>query len=357
MVDPEELPFTDSAQSLFSSEEMRGLMRAEIARAKRYAFPLSLYLVGIDRLEALHDLYGVGSKAEIFQRMLAVLRQEVRASDFVASLEGDRLMLLAPYVDRAGAKRLGLRLLEGARRLRFESDNRDLKVTLSIGLGHAATPDPDAYDALFAAADDGQRLARRSGGDRLIEVDVLDAGPERPAATRRGESPGRGDRPGRGSAAEAPGEAAPSLTNPLAGLAPEDVLTVVRDALRQLGIDPTALETRAAGETEGQTPAAGRGGEGTARAGAGGVAPRETEYDLHERRISKLATVVEELQRQIAALNHQSPVEAGLASLGKVFGTLGAGGEGDDKRKQLMGALFQANLSLQRRKRDQGGGE
>ncbi|MEO0649208.1 MAG: GGDEF domain-containing protein [Planctomycetota bacterium] len=342
--DPTEPPVTDFAQSLFSPEEMRGLMRGEIERAKRYGFALSLFLLGIDRLEQLHDLYGVSSKSEILTGIVNQLRKRVRASDLVASLEGDRLLLLSPYVDRVGSKRLAQRILEGARKLRFASDNRDLQVTISIGMAHSADPQPDCLPALFRAADDAQRLARRNGGDRVFEIDLLDAGHQ---LRGEGVAPGQAPAPDQGQAPEpqlaSPDPDAPSPTNPLGGLSPEDMVVVVRDALAQLGFDPERRTDSAPSAPAASAPAP---------SAPAASAPEAAPDDVTQRRIAKLADAVDGLQRQLEVLASRGGpgVDAGVASLGKVFGALGEGGEEDQKRKELMGALFRANLSLHKRR-------
>jgi len=351
MADPADLPFAQS-RGLFSPDEMRRLMRSELARAKRYGFPLTCLVVGIDRLEALHDLYGVDSKSEIFRSVLDFLRRESRAADLVASLTGDRLILIVPYIDRAGGQRLAERMREGARKLDFASDSRSLQVTLSIGVAHARTREPEAYDSLFRSADDCQRLAASGGGDRVIEVDVLDAAKDRPAGDRRaGGSPERlaGERRQRSDGPPVDPDAVdvPSPANPLAGLDPADLMEVVRDALGQLGLDAEQLARSQAAPAAEPPPATGPAPAATPAPG------HSDELELQERRISKLADAVQAMQQQLASLARSGGAESGVSSMGKVFGALedaAGGGEDEERRKQLMGALFKANMALQQRR-------
>ncbi|QDU69212.1 GGDEF domain-containing protein [Engelhardtia mirabilis] len=356
MADPADLPFAQS-KGLFSPDEMRRLMRSELARAKRYGFPLTCLVVGIDRLEALHDLYGVDSKSAIYRSVLEFLRRESRAADMVASLTGDRLILIVPYVDRVGGLRLAERMREGARKLDFASDSRALQVTLSVGVAHARTREPEAYDSLFRAADDCQRLAATGGGDRVVDVDVLDAARDRPAGDRRaGDSPERIEHERRQRADGPPADPnavqVPTPSNPLAGLDPADLMEVVRDALGQLGLDAAALaQAQAAAQTAAPQPSPAAAATPAAKTAPG--EDRSEELDLQDRRISKLAKAVQAMQEQLASLARGAGGDAGVASMGKVFGALEAaagGGEGDDRRKELMGALFKANMALQKRR-------
>lgn len=379
MSDAADLPFAQSPRGLFSPQEMRQLMRAELARAKRYGFPLSCLLVGIDRLEALHDLYGVESKVEIFRTVLDFLRRRSRAADVVASLSGDRLLLLVPYVERKGALSLAERMREGARALDFASDSRNLQVTLSIGVAHARTREPEAYDALFRSADDCQRMASSGGGDRVIEVDVLDAARDRPAGDRRStDSPDRaeGERrqraellasdeaAGDAGAADSTAAGGPSPANPLAGLRPNDLMEVVREALGQLGLDPNALSGAGGGASPPSPPAPEPAPpqQPLAAPAGGGPSPGRgsDDLELQERRIAKLSDAVQSLQQQLANLADGGSAgrDGGVASMGKVFGALDDATGGDaDRRKELMGALFKANLALQQRRADSEGSD
>src|SRR5688500_19231912 len=71
---------------LFSPQEVRRLMRIEFERAQRYKYPLACFLIAVDRLERLHDLYGIDTKETILRALSELLRAETRASDLLRAL-------------------------------------------------------------------------------------------------------------------------------------------------------------------------------------------------------------------------------------------------------------------------------
>jgi PleD family two-component response regulator len=83
----------------------------------------------------------------------------------------DRLLGVIPHTSPEGAKVLADRLVEGARRLRFEADGRTLQVTISIGASHNQKEGTIFFDALIQAAESAVTEAGSQGGDRLIIKD------------------------------------------------------------------------------------------------------------------------------------------------------------------------------------------
>ena len=128
--------FSDSEAGLFTPAEIRRLMRIEFERAVRYDYPIVCTLIEVDRLESLHDLYGYESKEEILNSVIGLMRSMTRSSDFLGCMRDNRLMATFPHTHREVAAKLAERLLQGVRKLRFDSDGRTLRSTLSIGISY-----------------------------------------------------------------------------------------------------------------------------------------------------------------------------------------------------------------------------
>ena len=159
--------FSDSAQGLFTEDEIRSLMRIEYERAARYDYAVALMLIDVDRIEYLHDLYGYESKEEILQAIIQLLRGVTRASDFLGCMNEGKLMALFPHTGQEAGMALAERLLVGSRRLKFESGTRTLRTTLSIGLV-IATAEPVPWEDFVETADHALAYAIDSGGDRYV---------------------------------------------------------------------------------------------------------------------------------------------------------------------------------------------
>jgi diguanylate cyclase (GGDEF)-like protein len=147
------------------------LMRVEFGRAQRYGYPISCVLLAVDRLAELRDLYGYDSKEAILDEVIGLTKKQVRQCDFLGRLADDRLLIVVPHTSAAGARALAERLIEGVRGLKFESDGRRLRVTVSVGFTCSTGSDTMFFDSLLSAAEGALVDAMRAGGDRIVERD------------------------------------------------------------------------------------------------------------------------------------------------------------------------------------------
>ncbi len=168
--DPTQKP-SDADSGLFSLAQIMHLMRVEFGRAQRYNYPICCVLLAVDRLAELRDLYGYDSKEAILDEVVKLTKAQVRQCDFLGRLADDRLLIVVPHTAIAGARTLGERLMTGVRELKFESDGRRLRVTISIGITSSLGNDTMFFDALLAASEGALVEAMRAGGDRIAERD------------------------------------------------------------------------------------------------------------------------------------------------------------------------------------------
>ncbi|MBI1382143.1 MAG: diguanylate cyclase [Planctomycetaceae bacterium] len=323
-------PLLLQGSGLFGPAELRRLLQAEFVRARRHGFPLSCLVVGVDRLGALHDLYGRESKLEIQRSVGAVLHSDRRMSDLLVPLTDDRLVILVPHASLEGVRTLVRRLQRRARRLRFEGESRALEITLSVGLVQGRGDELVDVEAFLDAAAKAQATASQLGGDRAVEGRPHVPKPARPSGPRGDETlADLADRlaaSGAGASLisalfellgdreRAQGRAAPSGAPP--GAAPAAPQTPVRPPLPQAA--PQAVPAAATDR-------------------------RDDALELLERRMGKMAELLERVESSIAALQGQrsDPGVAAPAVAARIE-TLGA------LREELMGRIFEANVALRR---------
>jgi diguanylate cyclase (GGDEF)-like protein len=131
---------TDPLTGLANHRAFHERLQDEVARALRYARPLSLVVIDVDRFKAINDTAGHQSGdavlAEVARRIVSVTRTD----SLVGRLGGDEFAVLLPECDGATA-------LQVAERARLAVRSRAIGshpcVTVSVGvgdLGCAATP-------------------------------------------------------------------------------------------------------------------------------------------------------------------------------------------------------------------------
>lgn len=153
---------------LFSYAQIVHLLKAEFARARRYEIPLACFVVRVDRLESLRDLYGFRAKGFILDRVVRMLRREIRACDVLGQAPDDQLMLIAPHADRDGALAMADRLRASIADCEFEVEGKAIRVTLSFGGAIYEERNTLFYDALVYAAEEAADHVVRAGGNGVL---------------------------------------------------------------------------------------------------------------------------------------------------------------------------------------------
>ena len=162
------LAMTDPLTKMDNRRLLDKLIREEINRTERHAFPLSVLLFDLDYFKKINDNFGHNTGDLVLQEVAQLLRQKIRVSDPFGRWGGDEFLCLATNTDGAQAAELAERLREALERNRF---SRVGKVTASFGV---TTYQPgDTPETLVRRADMGLYKAKASGRNR---VEVVYAG-------------------------------------------------------------------------------------------------------------------------------------------------------------------------------------
>ncbi|MEZ5974211.1 MAG: diguanylate cyclase [Planctomycetota bacterium] len=327
--------FSRSGQSLFSVNEVRALMKIEFERAARYQYPICCLLVQVDRLQDVATYHGHEVKDTILNQVVDLIRGQTRAGDLLGCLVEDRLLVVLPHTSPREVTFMLRRLLSGARELRFGSGGRTQSITLSIGVSHNQHPEARNFETLERVAEEGVAVAQASGGDRFVETELYSLHERKVAAA----------------------PAAPAPSEPVAQFAGVDY----RQRLIELMETDGGLEQAASALAEeilaralsevGQIP------QPPAALDDDKESAYKREIDNLQRRIAKLTQSLGLTEQEIARLRAMKSVDEGVSSLYRdVQGLSGADARAELK-KDLMSAIFQANLDLQSKakgKRDSG---
>jgi diguanylate cyclase (GGDEF)-like protein len=158
-------------RSLFSVSQIQHMLRVEFGRAQRYRYPLSVVVVAIDQLGAVRDRRGFEAKESVVEKVVRLLSEVTRTSDYLGRTPDDRLLAVVPHTDEAGLRSLTQRLLAGARLLDVNESGGESggeRLTLSIGATSTSSGDPLFHDVLMVAAETAQSEAAAAGGDSSV---------------------------------------------------------------------------------------------------------------------------------------------------------------------------------------------
>ena len=160
------LSITDGLTGLWNYRYFQMTFDKEIERASRFARPLSLLMLDLDKFKAVNDSYGHQRGDSVLIELATRIKGAIREVDTLARYGGEEFVLILPETDTTGAEQAAEKLCELVRQRRFGNTNEEtLKLTVSIGVAvypdHASTP-----GLLVKAADTALYAAKESGRDR-----------------------------------------------------------------------------------------------------------------------------------------------------------------------------------------------
>lgn len=167
---------TDPLTGLANRRQFDFVLRRLATASVEHGRPLALLVVDIDRFKQFNDAHGHDVGDVVLRLVARQIRDAVRQDDLPARYGGEEFAVLMPGADlrapAAVAERL--RASVASRRLRSRDDGRDLgTVTLSVGAAQYRPGEP--LDVFFRRADAALYTAKRSGRNRVVREDHVDA--------------------------------------------------------------------------------------------------------------------------------------------------------------------------------------
>lgn len=163
------LAATDGLTGIANRRAFDQSLAAELTRAGRYKYPVSLVILDIDSFKQYNDTYGHPAGDERLKAIARLLQSHVREPDLAARYGGEEFALILPHTHQAGAHIL-------AERVRIAAEaNAPQPATLgkpvsgyTLSLGVATFPnDADNFDQLLLAADNAEMVSKRKGKNRV----------------------------------------------------------------------------------------------------------------------------------------------------------------------------------------------
>lgn len=171
------MAFTDSLTGLHNRRYFFEELEAEVARALRYRFPLSILIVDLDYFKSYNDRLGHVAGDIALKRLSDMLRTGSREGDLLARYGGEEFIVALSHTDAEAARLYADRLRENVQSLYGHGP-----VQLTVSVGIASLPGYPSLDALVQAADTALYMAKE-GRNRVVV-----APPVRPDAVPPGRA-------------------------------------------------------------------------------------------------------------------------------------------------------------------------
>jgi len=160
----ERLAYEDALTGLANRVRLEDRLTVSLAHARRDRHALAVLFIDVDRFKLVNDSLGHKVGDVLLQKIADRLREMIRGSDTLARLGGDEFVLVLSTVDAAESAGRVARKIQEVFREPFAIAERELYVTVSIGI--AVFPeDGDDVDSLVKSADAAMYAAKQQGRD------------------------------------------------------------------------------------------------------------------------------------------------------------------------------------------------
>ena len=157
----------DSLTGLWNHEEIRGILRQELARAEREGKCIGVIMADIDHFKAVNDTYGHMAGDAVLRLTVQRMHAMIRASDFIGRYGGEEFLFVLPEccleISAVFAERLRLCICSDS----MDTSEGILPVTISLGVATSGSEAGWDADALVKAADAAMYRAKINGRNRV----------------------------------------------------------------------------------------------------------------------------------------------------------------------------------------------
>ena len=155
----------DPLTKLFNRRHFEEEFEREYKRAKRYKSDLSLAVIDIDFFKKINDTYGHSCGDYVLKEIAYIMNKNFRQTDNIFRYGGEEFIVILTETPSQTAQVPLERLRKKIENNNFRFDNKDLKVTISIGVT-SDTSFENAWE-MFDDADKALYKAKENGRNRI----------------------------------------------------------------------------------------------------------------------------------------------------------------------------------------------
>jgi diguanylate cyclase (GGDEF)-like protein/PAS domain S-box-containing protein len=153
---------SDPLTGIANRTKFNEVLEIEMARSRRFALPLSLIMIDIDRFKTINDTYGHNAGDNVLREFASRVSKSIRKNDLFTRWGGEEFMILVTNVTRSGT-------VIFAEKLRLEIETFDFspfgRITCSFGVTEFEKN--DTIDSFIKKVDIALYRAKSAGRNRV----------------------------------------------------------------------------------------------------------------------------------------------------------------------------------------------
>jgi len=155
----------DHLTKLYNRRSFETIAKEQMALAQREKENTAILIIDIDNFKSINDTYGHHIGDIVLCSLADLMTQYKRESDVVVRYGGEEFLILLPNTSLTGAKHYSEMLKKEIEQTVIETKERDLKITVSMGLTMVTLK--DNIQSAVNRADKGLYISKNNGKNQL----------------------------------------------------------------------------------------------------------------------------------------------------------------------------------------------
>jgi len=160
----------DPLTELLNRRALEADLKKEMARSRRYSFPLSVIMADIDYFKKINDSLGHRVGDRVLQKLADILKSGVREVDLLYRYGGEEFVIILPHTPCKAAAKLAERLRNNIKKYVFTIPKEKTKFSVTVSFGVTSVRDGDDIDGLLSRADKALYEAKSKGRDQVVSA-------------------------------------------------------------------------------------------------------------------------------------------------------------------------------------------
>lgn len=158
-----EMATTDMMTKLKIHHYFHTLLVEEVDRARRLSRPLSLIMADLDHFKVLNDTFGHQGGDMVLINVARIIRESIRQIDVASRYGGEEFSVILPGTEIHEALIVAERIRQHVEKSRVIYDEKELSVTISIGVTQFDPAQDTGKNTLIERADRALYISKRNG--------------------------------------------------------------------------------------------------------------------------------------------------------------------------------------------------
>ena len=165
MKELESAAYLDALTGLYNRKHFTKLAMVDIERALRTDQTIYAAMLDLDFFKKVNDTYGHAAGDSVLKVTAGIIRQTIRSYDLLGRYGGEEFVLMITNLDLEEAHKLMERIRENMEHCITNYEDKEIKITCSIGL--AEFTENDTLETSVKKADEALYVAKKSGRNRV----------------------------------------------------------------------------------------------------------------------------------------------------------------------------------------------